>query len=172
MLAETFLVVWRRSDIPRADARLAWVFGVARRLVLAHHREGASRPVLTAAPPEPDRPSPASDSSERVAAVQEALATLGDVDRELILLTVWDGLTPAQAVASLGVTAGAARVRLHRVRARLEDQLRPAVNQPVVSQPVVLASGEVAGGELAARRRDLPGHRHEALTRRRPASGE
>lgn len=57
LLAETFLVVWRRRDtVPGGDVRAAWVFGVARRLVLAHHRDGMTRPTPVADPPEPAGP--------------------------------------------------------------------------------------------------------------------
>ena len=128
LLAETFLVVWRRRDtVPGGDVRAAWVFGVAPRLVLAHHRDGMTRPTPVADPPEPAGPAAcvaeAASADERSRCVQAALATLGDIDRELVLLTVWDGLTPAQVGAVVGLAPGSARVRLHRARTRMEAQL-------------------------------------------------
>jgi RNA polymerase sigma-70 factor (ECF subfamily) len=51
--------------------------------------------------------------------VLRALDSLSDLDRELVTLTTWEGLTPAEAARVVGLTAGTARVRLHRARARL-----------------------------------------------------
>ncbi len=80
LLAETFLVVWRRRDtVPGGDVRAAWVFGVAPRLVLAHHRDGMTRPTPVADPPEPAGPAAcvaeAASADERSRCVQAALAT-------------------------------------------------------------------------------------------------
>jgi RNA polymerase sigma-70 factor, ECF subfamily len=51
--------------------------------------------------------------------VRHALASLSDIDRELVTLTTWEGLSPAEAARVVGITAGTARVRLHRAHARL-----------------------------------------------------
>ena len=47
-----------------------------------------------------------------------ALAVLTDSDRELLLLVGWEGLSQAEAATALGISPGAARVRLHRARKR------------------------------------------------------
>jgi RNA polymerase sigma-70 factor (ECF subfamily) len=54
------------------------------------------------------------------------------VDRELITLTTWEGLTPAEAACVVGITAGTARVRLHRARARLarHPRMRALLEDP------------------------------------------
>lgn len=52
-----------------------------------------------------------------------ALAELDPADREVILLAGWDGLTAAQAGASLGCSAATFRVRLLRARRRLRARL-------------------------------------------------
>lgn len=53
--------------------------------------------------------------------VRYAFEQLSPDDRELATLTAWEGLTPTQAAAALGLTPGAARTRLHpgRLRASL-----------------------------------------------------
>ncbi len=44
MVAETFLVAWRRSaDLPRDDEVRLWLYGVARRVLANHHRSGIRR---------------------------------------------------------------------------------------------------------------------------------
>jgi hypothetical protein len=55
--------------------------------------------------------------------VRVALETLKAIDRELILLVVWDELKPAEAGRVLGLRPAAARSRLHRARIRLTELL-------------------------------------------------
>ncbi len=125
LLAETFLTAWRRRHaLPDADLRRAWLFGTARRLLLALHR-GKQFTVLTgeaetwaAGPPDPDHDDRNAD------VVRAALADLPEVDRELLTMTVWERLPVVDAGAALGLTASAARVRLHRVRRRLASDPR------------------------------------------------
>lgn len=137
LLAETYLIAWRRRDeLPAAEGRRPWLFGVARRLLLAHQRR---QPVVL--PLDGDHAcaeaAPGPDSTDRGAAVRRALVSLGPVDRELVTLTVWDGLSPAEAAAVVGLTAGTARVRLHRARARLarHPELRGLLGDPDPAPP-------------------------------------
>lgn len=55
--------------------------------------------------------------------LRTALSALTDGERELLLLVAWEGLSPAEAASVLGLTAGAARSRLHRARARAQAAL-------------------------------------------------
>ena len=48
---------------------------------------------------------------------------LSEVDREVVLLVAWEGLTPVQAATVLGLTSNAFSVRLHRARRRLDELL-------------------------------------------------
>jgi len=50
--------------------------------------------------------------------VDRALKALSREDREALLLIAWEELTPSQAARSLGISATAFRVRLHRARRR------------------------------------------------------
>ncbi len=52
-----------------------------------------------------------------------ALAQLSPTDAAIVALTSFEHYTPAEAAAALGISAGAARTRLHRARARLADVL-------------------------------------------------
>ena len=120
LLAEVYLVAWRRrADLPSCDERRLWLYGVARRLLAEHHRTSfartdAERSADVAAPP-----GRRTTDDDRDAAVRRALESLGDLDRELVSLTTREGLSPAEAARVVGITAGTARVRLHRARARL-----------------------------------------------------
>jgi RNA polymerase sigma-70 factor (ECF subfamily) len=129
--AETFLVAWRRrADMPAEpeDAR-AWLFGVAR-WCLANTLRGDRRSqrlgqrlaehLDVAALPDPARIHEGRIDNRQV---RQALDELSTEDRELVTLTAWEGLSPTEAGAVLGLTPGAARSRLHRARLRLRASL-------------------------------------------------
>lgn len=58
--------------------------------------------------------------------VREALRSLSKADAALIALTAFEGFSPAEAGAALGISDGAARTRLHRARARAASALSVA----------------------------------------------
>jgi RNA polymerase sigma-70 factor (ECF subfamily) len=66
---------------------------------------------------------------------------LSELDREVLLLTVWEGLEPRDAAQVLGVSSAAVRTRLSRARARLrelvgDDSLPPGHVLDVLTAPV------------------------------------
>jgi RNA polymerase sigma factor (sigma-70 family) len=147
VVADTFLVAWRRrDDVPDdpGEAR-AWLFATARR-VLANHRRGEERrgrlaerlrAEIAAMPL-------AADAPDDVLAVHVALRGLSDDDRELLTLTSWEEMTPGDISIALGVPAATVRTRLHRARRRLarlladlwrQDMERSAVAGHVQSEP-------------------------------------
>lgn len=123
--SETFTVAWQRwADLP--DARLPWLFGVARNLVRELRRRDARQYRLAVA--EGRRVSTecgdveadiAAGVAERTT-VLRALAGLPDADRELLTLLAWHGLTHAEAARVLHCRTATFTVRLHRARRRLE----------------------------------------------------
>ncbi len=125
VLAETFLVAWRRrAEVPQ-DA-LPWLLGVARRVVAnqlrSDRRRGALAGRLRAASPGASFPwEPLSTMDTELA---EALASLSEREREALLLVAWDGLDGVRAARAAGCSAAAFRVRLHRARTRVAAQLR------------------------------------------------
>jgi RNA polymerase sigma-70 factor (ECF subfamily) len=128
VVAETFLVAWRRLDDVPQDDPLPWLLAVARNVCLNQRRADRRRlAFLQRLPPPPSVPPPAEpaepDDWSDMTAVRAAFARLGEGDREILCLVAWDGLTSTQAATVLGCSAGAARVRLHRARQRLADEL-------------------------------------------------
>lgn len=130
LVAETFLTAWRRrSQLPNPHARRAWLFGTARRLLLAHYRQPRSEAL-----PEPDllaarrlaAAAAGRGEADPDAVVLAVLAELPEPDRELLTMTAWEGLSVAEAGAALGLRPGAARVRLLRLRRRLAADPRIA----------------------------------------------
>jgi RNA polymerase sigma-70 factor (ECF subfamily) len=128
IVAETFLVAWRRiGDLPRGEDCRPWLYGVAR-LVLANQRRGRLRHAalgekLRAAVARLD-PIAIDGTADAARAVHAALARLGSEDRELLTLANWERLSPAEIAVVLGIPAGTARTRLHRARGRLREHLQ------------------------------------------------
>jgi RNA polymerase sigma-70 factor (ECF subfamily) len=120
-VAETFLVAWRRlSEVPPGEGTRPWLYGVARR-TLANQRRGEDRRHRLAQRLRGDLAaaaarSPAEDHDDRF---RSALESLCPDDREILRLSAWEELSPSQAARVLGISAIAARSRLHRARRRL-----------------------------------------------------
>lgn len=124
VVAETFLVAWRRlGDVPAGDEARLWLYATARR-VHSNHRRGANRRSRLAERlrDELRRQIPVQPPAERHGVI-EALAEMRDVDRELLMLVGMEGLTPSEAARVLGISAVTSRTRLHRARRRLSSRL-------------------------------------------------
>jgi len=122
LAAEAMAIAWRRlADVPSDDPR-PWLIATARNLVLAdRRRHGVSTADLDGvAPAAVELPAPALDLDPEL---ERALRSLSASDREALLLVAWEDLTPSAAAASLGISAAAFRVRLHRARRRLVHAL-------------------------------------------------
>ncbi|WP_406058757.1 RNA polymerase sigma factor [Micromonospora sp. NBC_00860] len=134
IVAETFLVAWRRSHEmpPEAEVRL-WLHGVARRVLANHHRSGARRGRLGDRLRQRFRSALAVDPGSEVPellTVRAALARLNEVDRELLMLTFWEGLEPREVAVLLELNPAAVRTRLSRARARLRDLIGHDLDPP------------------------------------------
>lgn len=135
VVAETFLIAWRRAgDLP-ADP-VPWLLRTARNVIANRHRAdrrggelrarlGSQRPAAVIDPAE----SAAGDS-----AVRAAMAALPEREREALALHVWDGLSNEQAAVVLGCSRTTFAVRLHRARTRLRKQLTVPVT-PITEVP-------------------------------------
>jgi RNA polymerase sigma-70 factor, ECF subfamily len=125
VVAETFLVAWRRLDEVPADA-LPWLYGVARR-VLANQRRSARRSAalerqLTPSSVPDWRDDPA-DIVGEAELMRAALGRLSERDREALMLVAWEGLETARAARAAGCSRPTFAVRLHRARARLAAEV-------------------------------------------------
>jgi RNA polymerase sigma factor (sigma-70 family) len=113
-----------RFDGRRADAR-PWLYGIARNVLRSHLRARA-RVAPGNGHTAPDAFAEADarlDAVRHRPALRDALASLPDDDREVLLLVAWEGLTPGEAAVSLGIPQGTARWRLHRARAAAQRAL-------------------------------------------------
>lgn len=120
--SEVFAVLWRRFDDMPSDAgeQRAWVFGIARRLILAQQRKDLRDPLPTLVD---DSQLSHEDSVVELSVLLHAWRCLSDAQRETIALTAWDGLTSSEAASVLGISAVAYRIRLSRARSALSTLL-------------------------------------------------
>ena len=122
VLAETFLVAWRRLDrVPEGDAARLWLYATARRVLANNERARRRRGRLDARLRE-SSPNATAATGER-GVLAAAFANLSAQDRELLSLAGWEGLDAKQIGTVLGCSANAARIRLHRARRRLASEL-------------------------------------------------
>jgi RNA polymerase sigma factor (sigma-70 family) len=127
VVADTFLVCWRRLDRVPEDA-LPWLYAVARRC-LANRLRARRREQARTAPAVGTATDPTADTYEQRTQAREVLAALAELppkEREALQLCAWEGLAPADAARVVGCTAAAFRVRLHRARRRLAARLDEA----------------------------------------------
>jgi RNA polymerase sigma-70 factor (ECF subfamily) len=131
VVAETFLVAWRRLPaLPKATP-LPWLLAVARNVVgeryRAEERQRAVAAEMRAWITEEELSvADVADGVAERAGVLNALAQLSDDDRELLTLVAWQGLAPSHAARVLGCSTATYYVRLHRARRHLKDAVAAA----------------------------------------------
>lgn len=142
--AEVFSTAWRRRDaLPPPGRELPWLYGVARHVV-SHRWRSAARSRRLVEKMAGVRRRSVSEPDDIVIerfeyrAVRQALDALRPIDREVLLLSAWEGLSHREIAESLGCSLAAIDKRITRARHRLADKyaalaasrsLLPAENQ-------------------------------------------
>ncbi|QPK78699.1 RNA polymerase sigma factor [Corynebacterium lizhenjunii] len=125
LCAEVFERAWTGFDNLQG-APLPWLYGIARNVLLESYR-CRQRQADSADPAElADAPAPSASFAEHVDLsldVNRALVALRPAEREILLLSAWEGLSPTEVAEVLDITPANARVRLHRARAALTELL-------------------------------------------------
>jgi RNA polymerase sigma-70 factor (ECF subfamily) len=130
--AGAFLELWRRRGSVRLveGSVLPWLLVTASNLSRNTARRLRRHRALISSLPRSETASGAGEVAEgnieaeqAARRVREALRSLSETDAALIALTAFEGLTPAEAGVAIGISAGAARTRLHRARARVASAL-------------------------------------------------
>lgn len=129
--SETFLVAFRRRhkfDTTHESAR-PWLFGIASNLLRRHRRREVrelrayartgSDPVLSETQAVEDR----IDAQRAERQLAAALSALSHLQREVLLLTAWAGLSPEEIARALDVPVGIVRSRLHRARRKMAKRM-------------------------------------------------
>lgn len=123
-LSDTMLVLWqKRGKLPRhRDQVRAYVYGVARKVLLSTQRKLAKASASQGVEESMASVASHSEQADVRLDVQRLLTVLKPADRELLLLTIWEQLSIAEAASVLGVTPAAARKRHSRAIKRLSER--------------------------------------------------
>jgi RNA polymerase sigma-70 factor, ECF subfamily len=143
--AEVFLIAWRRFEDAPSDP-LPWLLAIARNVIRNESRSvrrrdrlvamvAAERAVSDVRRVAVSNHDGGDGSATDATVVRGALERLSDRDREVLLLTSWDGLDASRAAAVLGCSRGTFAVRLHRARTRFARALRlPSACEPSTAE--------------------------------------
>lgn len=134
---ETFVAVWRRAETfdPGRASAAAWLFAIARNKRVDLLRRGAR--------PEPDpedpsfRPEPPRPADHQLAAqnrdeaVRAALASLTDDQREVVVLSFYEGRAHSEIADRLGIPLGTVKSRLRLAFGKLRAELGVAFRDEI-----------------------------------------
>jgi RNA polymerase sigma-70 factor, ECF subfamily len=117
---------------PRERER-AWLFQIARNILLDYRRRLAARPSSSGVPAEPVVPATQALSTD----LDSALARLPDTERDAFLLAELGGLTYDEIARALQITVPAVRSCIYRARLALRTLLSPPapLAPPLVKGP-------------------------------------
>lgn len=175
VLQDTMLALARHVSSIRGPSLSTWLYAVARSGCAKKRRRSRFAPAHTldvhdATLPvaDPGRSPEASLASARLdLALQDAIASLEPMYREVLLLRDVEGMSAAEVAATLGVREGAVKSRLHRARRQVRDALAPLLGgEPLAPQtgcPDVIREfsrnleGEISAETCASLERHLAG---------------
>ncbi len=120
---DAFLIAWRQlASLPAPPTLPAWICGIARNL--ARNASRKRRETTMASTPDLPSTSTALDTlldREASEIAARALDSLGERDREVVVMYYRGEESVAEVAAALGITEPTARQRLHRGRERLRS---------------------------------------------------
>ena len=116
----------RHEQLREPEHLAGFVYGTARNVINNYLRTRSRLPredsidaaLHLASPPGPV------DDSERIALVRRALATLKATDREILLLTLVEGLKPGEIAVRMALTAEMVRARKSRALKKIIDRVK------------------------------------------------
>ncbi|HEV7722419.1 MAG TPA: RNA polymerase sigma factor [Iamia sp.] len=141
--AVVFLEAWRRRGSVTLDqpSALPWLYGVAgnvtRRWHRSRRRHHAALARLSSLPPRhPELVEVQAEAAERSRTVLRQIEGLPRRERDVLVLSVWEGLSHHEIALALGIAPGTVKSRLSRARARLDPD---APAPPPLTPPTPLA---------------------------------
>lgn len=124
LAAETFTTMWRKKDQVPDGAELPWLYKTAGLTLSNWYRKKKAVPMGDNQ--ESLDSTDGSDPSLLVVenhGMRQALETLSERDREIILAVAWEGLSGNTLATYLGINRSAADAALSRARKRLEEAI-------------------------------------------------
>lgn len=127
VVAETFLIVWRRwEDLPTPDDELAWLYGIAFRVLSNRRRARDRRERLRKRLTFERESEPQGSDPDRVD-VRPILRALGQLrrdERQLLEFVYWEELSYRDIALVLEVSENAVGIRINRAKGRLRSLLQ------------------------------------------------
>ena len=119
--SETFVRVWTSGAPIRAATVRAYLFTIARNVFLKTRRHESRHVSLDEHAPSSERLHDAVETRSDLDAVLARLDKLPAIDRAALMMRARDDMSYEEIAEALGISVGAARVRIHRVRRALAD---------------------------------------------------
>ena len=170
VVQETFLALWNRAELfdPNTGSLAAWLHTIARNRTVDRLRAIGRRPRLVSvssmsAADEPDssaferiattnlvvggvnvgpEPEAAFDALEVRTTIREALDTMPEAERTVILLAYRDDLTQAEIAERLGWPLGTVKTRTRRALLRLREALGGTFGPDPVAEMMAVPVGD------------------------------
>ncbi|NIL96199.1 MAG: sigma-70 family RNA polymerase sigma factor [Planctomycetales bacterium] len=123
-----------------SSAFYTWLYRIAINLAISHCRRRRnptvsierSREATGSEPADPhDGPTAVLEQNDRVTQVQQALASLSDEHRTILVLREMEDCSYETIADMLDLPIGTVRSRLHRARLQLKDELRKVMQEEV-----------------------------------------
>ena len=120
--AEVFAIAWRRRDDVPLEAVLPWLYRTAGFTLANHRRKHVDLPVDEVPETGAVRVSEDPELSALFdAELRGALGSVGERDRQILLLHAWEGLDGEELAEVLGISRSGADAALSRARSRLRN---------------------------------------------------
>jgi RNA polymerase sigma-70 factor (ECF subfamily) len=116
----------RSGQLRDADKLPAFIYGTLRNVLNNSFRAGRRRPLTEPIQPEHVVVDPADPllEAERANLVRRALATLGQADRHIVLMTLVSGLKPGEIARRMGLSDDVVRARKSRALKRIIESVK------------------------------------------------
>lgn len=123
LAADVFALAWRKRDAVTPGEELPWLYRISANLVANHRRkEAAARSFVASLKPADSAPA-AEDIVIADQSLADAWGKLKARDREVLALAVLEDLPVGAIATSLGISANAVSIRLHRAKKSLANFL-------------------------------------------------
>ena len=124
LTSEAFVRLMTTSSPIRTETVRGYLFVIVRNLHRRRHRDPGRFVELIEQATDAEGPDAQVAHRQQAQRVRQALARLPDVDRAALLMRMDGELSYEDIGAALNIASGAARVRVHRARRKLLEQLQ------------------------------------------------
>lgn len=126
IVQETLVLAWRKHDQydPQRGSERAWLFGIARNVAVdQHRRQRRLRAVPAADVPDIGVDDGPLERAVELSHVRDALGSLSDAHREVVVHTYYQGRSIREAAEAIGIPEGTVKSRLYHALRALRSEL-------------------------------------------------